>query len=297
MDLNLLSLFLRVAQSDNFTLAADMLGVKRSSVSRGIATLEKQVGVQLFSRNTRRVALTTAGEAFYREVEPHLQALQNSIQFAGDRKQGLSGVLRISVPNDLAIIFLPPVIAGFHQRYPGITFEVRVENRRANLIEEGIDIALRVSKAPLNDSSLLGFELSKVEFQVYASPAYLARVGTPRTSEEASELQWLRFRNIQHPELPKPARECIVKGDDVFFLYEAARAGLGLAALPTFIGQPAVVDGSLTRVLPDVVIMGPIYMLHPPAKRLPMKVRVFYEYMVEYLKINPLTPPQERRTP
>ena len=291
MDLNLIALFLEVAKAHNFSAAAQALGVERSSVSRGIAALERSLGNQLFSRTTRKLALTSAGAALLSEVEPHLQGLRGALSAAADKEALPAGLVRVSVPVDIAVTFLPEVIRGFSARFPAVRLDVRVENRKADVIDEGIDAALRVVLEPLPDSTLLAVRLSKLRFNAYATPGYLLRTGAPANEEQAARLTWLPFRGARMKAFPPPASAARLVGDDMLFLHRAVLAGLGLAVLPTFLAQADVSAGRLVAVLPDTMVdHGELYLLHPPARRMARRVRVFCEYLIDHLKVHPLAP-------
>lgn len=285
MDLNILSLFVATAQSENFTAAANVLEIERSSVSRSIAGLELALGVELFSRTTRKVSLTNAGAAFYGDVEPHLRALRNAVSDVSDRGREPSGLLRLSVPGDIAATVLVEALVGFKTKYPNVQVDVRIANRRVDLVAEGFDAALRVARLGLKDSTLKAIELMKLELHVYGAPAYLDRTGVPKTADEASLLQWLQFRDKRYAELPRPTIPPQLISDDILFLLDATRAGMGVAALPSFLAQRDVTVGRLVRILPGVVVpMGRLYLLCPPAKRLPRKVRVLADFLSEHLR-------------
>ena len=290
MDLNLLQLFAVVASAKSFSAAGDTLGLERSSVSRGITTLEKNLGIQLFIRTTRKIALTSAGATFYKEIAPQLAALRDAVASASDKDQKLSGVLRVSMAVDMAISFMPNAFAGFSARYPDLRLDVRVENRRANLLDEGVDAALRVVLAPLVDSSFLAIKLSSLTFNAFASPAYLAKNGYPSSVEEAARMQWLSFRDSNVAGFPTPVEESPVMADDMLFLHQFALGGRGLALLPTFLAKPDVAAGRLLAVLPDQMQgTGDLYLIHAPAKRLSRRVRALSEYMIRYFETHPLT--------
>lgn len=290
MDLNLLSLFFEVAQKKNFSEASEALGLERSSVSRGISALERSLGAQLFGRTTRKVALTSAGASLFREIEPHMQALRGAVAGASEKEEQPSGLIRLSVPVDMAATFVPAAIAGFSARYAAVRLDVRVENRKADVVGEGIDAALRVAISPLPDSSMLAVRLSRLEFRAYASPGYLLRCGHPRTVEEASRLQWVTFRGGELTGFPRPAKPTLM-ADDMRFVHQATLAGMGLAGLPTFLARPDVAAGRLVPVLPHLLIdRGELHLVHPPAKRMSRRVRLFCDYLIHYLEANPLTP-------
>lgn len=289
--LNLIALFFEVARARNFSAAAEALGVERSSVSRGIAALERSLGTQLFSRTTRKLALTSAGTALLREVEPHLRGLEGAISAAADKQALPAGLVRVSVPVDIAVTFLPEVIREFGTRFPAVRLDVRVENRMADVVGEGIDAALRIALEPLPDSTLLAIRLSPLQFNVYASPEHLRAAGQPADIGQAENMTWVPFRGARMKAFPAPGGLVPVIGDDMLFLHQAALAGLGLVVLPTFLAQADVRAGRLIAVLPDVLVdHGELYLLHPPARRMARRVRAFCDYLVGYLERHPLVP-------
>jgi DNA-binding transcriptional LysR family regulator len=290
MDLNLLPLFTVVAESDSFSTAATKLGLRRSSISRGVASLERELGVQLFSRTTRQVALTTAGKALYAKVAPQLSALKEALGTLPEREEQPSGELRLTAPTDIGDVVLPGILAGFTLRYPAVRIDVRLTNRLVDLVAEGFDAALRITQDKLADSSLVAKRLSELELQVFGAPEYLSRAGTPRTPADLAEHQWVTFRGAKTPSRLqlKKARSSIL-GDDILFIYESVRAGVGLGILPTFLTQKDVAAGALVRVLPRVCIQsGVLYLVHPPAQHVPRKISAFRDYLVEHFAAHPL---------
>ena len=290
MDLNLLALFTTVAEASSFSTAAAKLGVRRSSVSRGIAALERSLGVQLFSRTTRRVALTTAGAALLSKVAPAVQALEEAVGSLPEREAEPSGELRLTAPNDIGTIVLPALCAGFALRYPAVRLDVHLTNRFVDLVAEGLDAALRISVRRLSDSSLVARKLSELETHIYAAPTYLARKGTPRGPEDAPQHTWVSLRG-ESPlsSLSTLAAEPSMMSDDVLFLREAVISGLGLGALPTFLARDALGDGRLVRVLPrHAVRVGALYFVHPPATHLSRKLMALRDYLVAHFSAHPL---------
>jgi DNA-binding transcriptional LysR family regulator len=276
MDLNLLPLFLAVAEASSFSVVARKLGLRRSSVSRSIAALERSLGVQLFSRTTRHVALTTAGAALHAKLSPQLAALTESLGALPEQEEQPSGELRLTAPNNIGAAVLPAILASFSARYPAIQIDVRLTNRFVDLVAEGFDVALRVSTGKMSGSSLVARRLTDLEMQIFGSPTYLARAGVPRTARETADHQWLAMRGARVPILPTPRVAARVVGDDILFLQGAARAGMGLAALPVFLVQEDVAAGRLQRVLPRLSLgTGALYLVHPPTQHVPRKVTAF----------------------
>lgn len=291
MDLNLLSLFVVVAECESFSTAADKLSLRRSSVSRGIAALERSLGVQLFARTTRHVAMTTAGKALYGKVAPQLASLTEALGALPEREEQPSGELRLTAPSDLGTWVLPELLSGFALRYPQIQLDVRLTNRMVDLVAEGFDVALRASGPKLADSSLIAKKLSELEMQVYAAPDYLSRAGTPRSPDDLHEHRWVLMRGHRvPPNLPPPAKGLNhVLGDDILFILESVRSGMGLGMVPSYLAREHVAAGSLVRVLPRVCIgMASLYLVHPPAQHIPRKVSAFSDYVTAHFAAHPL---------
>lgn len=289
MDLNLLPLFLAVAEASSFSVVARQLGLRRSSVSRSIAALERSLGVQLFSRTTRHVALTTAGAALHAKLTPQLAALTDSLAALPEQEEQPSGELRLTAPNDIGATVLPEILAVFSARHPAIQLDVRLTNRMVDLVAEGFDAALRISTGKLSGSSLVARRVAEMEMQVFASPAYLARAGVPRTARETADHQWVAMRGGRLASLPAPRVPPRVVGDDILFLRGAAKAGLGLAVLPTFLLQEDLAAGRLQRVLPRLSLgSGSLYLMHPPSQHVPRKVTAFRDHLLAYFVAHPL---------
>jgi DNA-binding transcriptional LysR family regulator len=155
MDLDLLRFFVTVAETASFSVAARKLGVTKSSVSRGVAALEAALGAQLLHRTTRTVALSTAGSELYQRTAPALAAIRAALGSLPERDEHPSGILRITAPNDLGATLLSEVTVRFLARYPQVKVDVRLTNRKVDLVAEGFDLAVRAATGKLADSSLL----------------------------------------------------------------------------------------------------------------------------------------------
>jgi DNA-binding transcriptional LysR family regulator len=290
IDLNLLHAFVLVARSSSFSEAARRIGVPRSSVSRQIAELERSLGVQLFNRTTRHVALSTAGASLFERVGPQLDELQKSIGSLPERDELPSGDLRLTAPPDMGATFLPDLLAGFAVRYPGVSLDVRLASRFVDLVAEGFDVALRVAGGRLPDSSLVARRISQLELELYGAPTYLARRGAIRAPQDTASHDWVLFRDRPPPApLPKPQRRARTSGDDMLFVRQAVRAGLGLGVLPAFLAKADVAAGLLVRLLPKLSMRsGTLYFVHARAQNVPRKITAFRDYLVEYVAAHPL---------
>ncbi len=288
MDLNLLAIFDAVARTLSFSAAARELGIPKSSASRGIGRLEDSLGVQLLFRTTRRVSLTGAGTALYDRVTPLLRSMRAALGQLPEREELPSGLLRVTAPVDLGVLFLADVVTRYTTRYPAVSVEVQLTGRVVDLVGEGFDVALRVA-SKLEDSTLVVRRAAPIVFHLYASPLYLARRGTPHREEELDAHDWVVFRGgTNHLRVTRPPgleRAARVACDDLLFARDAVRAGAGLGLLPTFIAATEVLAGTLVRVVPRLERhAGYLHIVTPAAKHVPRKVTAFRALVLELLK-------------
>jgi DNA-binding transcriptional LysR family regulator len=291
VDLNLLTIFEAVARTASFSAAARELGIPKSTASRGVSRLEADLGVQLLLRTTRRVAPTDAGTALYDRVTPHLAAIRSGLGELPEREEEPGGALRVTAPADLGRFFLAEAATRYVARFPHVSIEVHLANRLVDLVAEGFDVALRAAPR-LADSSMLARRLAALTFQLYASPLYLARRGTPRTEADLDAHEWVSFRpSTQRLRLAPsgrraPAtREGRIACDDLSFVRDAVRAGAGLGLLPNFVAEVDVEAGRIVRVLPRFEQgAGTLYFVTPAAKHVPRKVSAFRDLLLEMLR-------------
>jgi DNA-binding transcriptional LysR family regulator len=289
MDLNLLPVFHAVAEARSFSKAARRLGIPKSSVSRGIAALEAAVGAVLLRRTTRMVALTEAGAALKADTGPLLAQLERSLERApGDRDP--KGLLRLTASTDLGAVLMGAALPRFLARYPSLRVDLRLTNRVADLVAEGFDAAVRASARPLADSSLKARKLANTELQLFASPEYLRRSGTPQTFDELAAHDWVAFPRWKPPDALRKLPPPRLVGDDFLFIREALRAGGGIGALPVFLASHDARDGTLVRVLPQwSETRGMLSLVYQQqGNRAPRKVEVFRDFLLEWLAANPL---------
>jgi len=290
IDLSQLSLFMAVAEAASFSRAAQRAGVSKSSLSRGVARLERDLGQQLFYRTTRRVSLTAAGAALFERAAPQLAALRQAIRTLPEHEKPPSGALRISAPNDLGVSVLASIAARFCARYPDVRLDIELTTRRVDLVAERFDAALRAT-GRLEDSSLVARKLSTVKMQLFASPGYLAQRGVPRRPSDLTDHDLVQFRGLRGP-IPlcagngagrrAPAARILV--DDFAFIREVLRSGGGIGLLPSFLAREDVLSGILVRVLPRyVAAQSALFFIHPAARHVPAAVRAFRDFLLELL--------------
>lgn len=289
LDTSDLRAFCRVVDLGSVSAAARDLGETKGSVSRRITRLERRVGTALLGRTARKVQPTEDGVAYREKIGEALALLDDALVDLRDAHAEPSGHLRVTAPTDLAILLVAPMLAAFNEAYPRVTVEMLLTDQALSFREHRVDIALRATGA-LPDSSLIAHRLLDLGHELFASPGYLARHGTPQHPGELSDHRLLSAFRARRPtatlfhsatckDVEVPLQSDVISGD-MTFLREAARHGAGIAMLPIVIAQSDVADGRLVRVLPhhDLTLYGHLYLLHAGGPHLPPKVRAFRDF-------------------
>jgi DNA-binding transcriptional LysR family regulator len=282
--------FVRAVDAESFSGAAQRLGLAKSVVSRRMASLEGRLGTSLFHRTTRRLSLTETGQAYYERARRILADVAEAEEVARRLQSELRGKLKVAAPMSFGLIHLSPAVAEFLVAHPQLEIELDLNDRRVDLVSEGHDLAVRIGKLP--DSSLIARRLAPCRHVVCASPAYLQARGEPRSPEclEQDRHDCLIYSNRSISEewrfriggewrsVRVRAKRLGVNNGDV--LRDAAIAGLGLVALPTFIVSEALQRGELIPVLRDFDLDDPsIHAVWPPNRELSAKVRAFVDFL------------------
>jgi DNA-binding transcriptional LysR family regulator len=291
MDLNRVAVFVSVVAAESFTAAASKLGVPKSSVSRGVAQLEEELGVRLLERTTRKLSLTEAGQAFYRRAKPAVAGLEEASAEATSLRREPRGTVRMTAPLELGVAVLPKLVVEFTRQYPRVQIALSLTSRLVDLVGEQFDLALRAGK--LEDSSLVARKVAAVDLALYATKAYLDRRGRPKTVAELAGHDCILNRSRGGGDTwtldgPDGEERVEVNGplqaDAMFFLMDAALAGGGVALLPQDIADGEFRAGRLERVLPEHALRGGAYYLLMPSSRLiPAHVLLFRDFLVERL--------------
>ena len=285
-----LEAFVAVVETGSFTAAADRLGIAKSAVSRRVAALEERLGAQLLARTTRRLAQNDAGRAFYDRAVRILADLDEAESAVLAEQGELRGRLRVALPLSFGVRHMCAPIADFVREHPGIRFELDLNDRRVDLIEEGADLAIRIGH--LRDSSLIARRLFESHTVVCASRDYLDRNGMPETPEALAEHDCLVYSNIpdpgRWPYVDASGQERAVEvniamrvssGD---FIVESAARGLGICMSPAFIAGDAIRQGELVPILTDMTWpKAPAWALYPPNRHLSRRVRAFIDFVAE----------------
>jgi DNA-binding transcriptional LysR family regulator len=294
--LDSLESFVAVVQAGQFSAAAKRLDIGKSVVSRRISELEEYLGARLLHRTTRRLSLTEAGREFYPRALQLLENLAEAEQSVSSRQQALNGRIRLATPLTFGLLHLAPLINRFMQAHPGVVLDLDMNDSQVNLIQEGVDLALRIGL--LQDSSLVALPLAPVRFLIVASPDYLDKNGTPTTPEELQAHPALCYSNQPEPQkleltdasgrqstITLPLRLLANNGD---LLQGAAEAGLGICLSPTFIAYRAIREGRLVPLLRDYRLpVTTAYAVYPSRRFVPVRVRAFMEYLQQELGERP----------
>lgn len=297
LDLNLVTAFVRVIETGSFTAAARALGLPKSSVSRRVSTLEKELRVRLLQRSTRKLALTEAGRIYFERTRAALGGLADANTAVADMSQEIAGPIRFTAGPDNTGL-MAGLVAEFLARHPKVQLEVMLTPRRVDLVAEGFDLALRAGK--LSDSTLVTRRLGTVDHGLFASPAYLRRAGRPT---KVSDLQSHRFILFGAPHerdqlrLTGPKGEELVKiqgplvVDDLSFLADAIAAGVGIGLMPEayfgwmWKGGKRSPRHDYVAVLPDYGVRGSeLNLVSPPTAYEPTRVSLLRDFLTERLR-------------
>jgi DNA-binding transcriptional LysR family regulator len=291
IDLNRIAVFVRVVEASSFTAAATALGIPTSSASRAVARLEEELGVRLLNRTTRKLHLTDSGQHFFQRMQAVIAEAEEATQMAVGFAAEPRGPVRVTAPLDLGVQHLPQVVKKIVERHPGLVIELMLTSRRVDLLEEGIDLALRGGR--LDDSSLMARKIVSTDLGIHAAPSYLKRRGRPRTLADLARHDCLIYGVRRGPPTwrltgPRGEESVSISGpvacDDMLFLREMAVAGCGLALLPVGNVSPDVKDGRLVRVLPRYGLTGGgLYLVWPSRTLVPPRVVAVRELLAEEL--------------
>lgn len=287
--LELLTVFARVAEKGGFTAAAKEMNLSKATVSKQIAELEQRLGVQLFHRTTRRLALTEAGERALVRASRILEEAEALAEEASEAREQPQGRLRIAAPLTFGIEYLAHALPDFLSAYPDISLELSLDDRMIDLIGERFDAALRISA--LTDSSFLARRLSTVQLLVAASPAYWKKHGKPKRPEDLAKHACFRYANLPSGtnwQFTKGNESIQVRIDGPLCVNNGAaempsmRAGLGVALLPDFMLWRDVEAGALEIVMTDWAAPElTLHLLTPHGRAQPRRLRAFSDFVHE----------------
>ncbi|APP86585.1 LysR family transcriptional regulator [Xanthomonas hortorum pv. vitians] len=287
--LDAMRVFTAVAERSGFSAAADALDRSTASVTRQVAALEQRLGTRLLNRTTRRVSLTSAGTAYYQRCLQLLADLDDLEATVGAQALEPAGVLRVNAPVSYGIERLAALLPGFRARYPQVELDLSLSDRLVDMVEEGFDVAIRITRQPA--PTLIARQLGKVRLLTCAAPAYLARAGTPSHPSDLAGHECLLYHyspNGDEVRLHGPDGDTTVRihgglrANNGHVLSAAAVAGQGIAMQPDFLADDHLAAGRLVRILPEYELADiGIFAVYTSRSHLAPKVRSFIDYLVE----------------
>lgn len=288
--------FVRVVDAGSFVRASDQLETSNAAVTRQVAALEKHLGVRLLNRTTRKLSLTSSGEAFLGKAREILDDIAEAEGTFGGRHAALAGVLRVSAPLSFGIGHLSRLLPAFRGRHPNLRLDLDLSDRVTDLTAEGIDVALRIAREP--SRNLVARPIAPVRLVVCASPIYLKRRGTPRHPSELAKHETLSYSYLEAGDLwsfRRPGEEPVqvqvhpaVHANNGDILRELALAGGGIVLQPSFIVGADLMRGTLVPLLeewksPELML----YAVYLTQRQLSPKVRAFIDHVVESIGKEP----------
>lgn len=282
--------FVAVVDSGSFVRAAESLNTSKAAVSRHLADLEQRLGIRLLNRTTRSLSMTDEGQLFYLRCTDLLAGLEEAESELSLRSGEPSGHLRISAPVTFGISHLAPLWGTFLQLHPKVSMEVSLSDRTVDLVEDGYDLAIRISRAP--HPTFIARKLATTQMVLCASPGYLKRHGRPERPQDIAEHnvisytywsskdEWEFFDADGRVDIVKTKTRLHANSGDT--CVAAALQDQGIVMQPDFLVYDALRDGRLERLLPiyQTVELG-IYAVYMSRRQLPLKLRHLIDYLVE----------------
>jgi DNA-binding transcriptional LysR family regulator len=290
--LEAMSIVLAVAEAGSLTAAARRLNTPAGTASRKITELEEHLRTKLFDRSARRLMLTDAGSSYVAALKRILADISEAERAAGGEYMAPTGELIVTAPVGLGRMHLIPILAEFLASYPDISVRLVLGDRVLSLPDEHIDVALRIGVLP--DSRLMALRVGTTQRAACASPAYLARRGTPRTPDDLAGHDCINYEGFQAPdawtfvhdgtEFAVPVRPRLIVSS-VESACDAARAGMGLALALSYHLASSIEAGTLTTVLDEYRPAPlPISFVYAAGRFLPIKLRAFLDFAAPRLK-------------
>jgi DNA-binding transcriptional LysR family regulator len=283
-----MEVFTQVVNAGGFSAAARRMGLSRSAVSKHVADLEADLGVQLLFRTTRKMTPSEAGLAYVERCAAILAEIEETERAVSDTDRQPRGLLRVNAPMSFGILHLGTAVADFMKAHPALQVQMTLDDRFVDPVAEGFDVTIRI--ADLEDTSLIARRIVAARMAICAAPDYLKAHGMPETPEDlrhhtclhygnlATGMQWILNGPGGTHRVPIQARLCTNNGQ---VLRDAALAGLGVCALPTFIVGRELQAGRLATVVPGYGFgESAVHALYAPSRYLAAKVRVFIDFLV-----------------
>jgi len=298
-DLNNLYFFARVVEFGSYTAAAEALGLQTSKLSRRVGALERELGVRLLNRTTRKLSLTDAGKTFHRHCVALIAEAEAAKDAIGQTLSSPRGTVRVSCPTGLLQGGVADILARYLAAHPQVQIALDATNRRVDVVDEGIDVALRVRFPPLEDSDLAMRSFGLSTIILVASPAFVAAHGPPQALADLERMPTLSMGTVgkEHrwrfvdgdAKGAELVHSPILSTDDLYTLRRAAIRGVGVACLPTLLIADDLRSGVLVQLLPSLSVRGGVvHAVFPSRRGMVPAVRALLDFLSEAFAANPL---------
>lgn len=291
-----LATFVTIVEHGNFSTAARITGATPSAISRCVSRLEQEMGSKLLHRTTRKLALTETGKSVYEHALDMLEAAQQAMDSGSSVQTVAQGKLTVSVPKAVGRFVIHPLIPEFLERYPQIDVCLRLEDRYMDLIDDGVDLALRITSTP--SPGLYGKPLMPVTHVICATPEYLRRAGTPQhphdlrahscisLGETPADSRW-KFTLQEKTEIVQTHGRYAANHTGVRL--DAVKRHVGIGSLPLFTAREALEKGEIVQVLPEWAFIssytGELWLLWTRNKHMPARMRAMINYLNEKMPV------------
>ncbi len=292
-----MQIFIAAVEEGSFAAAARRFQLSPAMAGKHVSAIESDLNVRLLQRSTRRLSMTDAGQRYYVRCKAILEAMEEANREASDIQTTPRGLLRIAAPVAFGAMHLGQIVSRYLEQFPQVTLDVVLDDKYADLLENRIDVAIRVGR--LDDPLLVTRRLAPCRMMLCASPAYLQRQGAPETPEDLSRAprlafsqavstgDWTIYDTQGRPHTIEGA--CRMTANNIQLLLEAALAGTGIAYGPSFVFGEHIKQGRLITLLPAYRTTElTLQAVYPSAIRIPSKVRSFVDFIAEALGDAPL---------
>jgi DNA-binding transcriptional LysR family regulator len=285
--------FIEVVEAEGFSAAARKIGRSKALLSKYVRELEDELGALLLNRTTRQFSLTEAGHTYYKRASEIVREIDSLSETVRDSSGDVKGRIKLSAPRTFSDAPIGQSLIDFAKAYPDIVLDIHLDDRFVDLVEEGFDLAVRITR--LEDSSMIARRLAPFSLRICASPATIEKHGTPAKPQDMAKLpciidtngRWLSNWPFmrENGEMFSVSVSGPIEANSPLTTRAAALADLGFAPLPDFIAAPALESGALVSVLDDWVPRGGgIFAVYPHRRYLPAKIRVFVDFLVQWFR-------------
>lgn len=285
--------FIDVVEAEGFSAAARKIGRSKALLSKYVRELEDELNALLLNRTTRQFSLTEAGHAYYKRASEIVREIDNLADAVRESSGDVRGRIKLSAPRTFADAPIGQSLIDFACAHPDIVLDIHLDDRFVDLVEEGFDLAIRISR--LENSSLIARRLMPFSLRICGAPSLIERVGRPERPQDLARLPCIvdtngRWRSNwplvgENGEAISVAVSGPIEVNSPLVARAAAVSGLGFAILPDFIAAPAIAEGTLLPVLDERVLPGRgIFAVYPHRRYLPAKVRVFVDYLAQWFR-------------